>query len=153
MGQPGQALGRSRGGFSTKIHLRCDGEGRPLALHLTGGERHDQVGFEALLSGLAIKRPQRGRPRSRQGEPVADRGYTGAPIRRELKRRGIRAVITTRSTEKRRLTPDRAAYAERNRVERPINRLKQYRRSATRYEKRADTYAAFLTLIAVRSWL
>lgn len=105
------------------------------------------------MSGLAIKRPQRGRPRSRPGELVADRGYTGAPIRQELKRRGIRAVIPTRSTEKRQLVLDRAAYAERNRVERLINRLKQYRRIATRYEKRADTYGAFLTLVAIRCWL
>ena len=152
-GQRDQALGRSRGGFTTKIHLRCDGKGRPLVLHLTGGERHDQAGFKALLSGLTIKRPQRGRPRSRPRELVADRGYTGAPIRQELKRRGIRAVIPTRSTEKRRLMLDRAAYAQRNRVERLINRLKQYRRIATRYEKRADTYTAFLTLVAIRCWL
>lgn len=84
---------------------------------------------------------------------IADRGYTGAPVRDELKRRGIRAVIPTRSTEKRQLALDHAAYAERNQIERLINRLKQYRRVATRYDKRADTYAAFLTLVAIRSWL
>lgn len=84
---------------------------------------------------------------------IADRAYTGAPVRRELKRRGITAVIPTRSTEKRQLVIDRAAYAERNRIERLINRLKQYRRIATRYEKRADTYTAFLTLVAIRCWL
>ena len=62
-------------------------------------------------------------------------------------------MIPTHSTEKRRLMLDRAAYAQRNRVERLINRLKQYRRIATRYEKRADTYTAFLTLVAIRCWL
>jgi transposase len=84
---------------------------------------------------------------------IADRGYTGAPVRDELKRRGIKAVIPTRSTEKRQLAIDHAAYAERNRIERLINRLKQYRRIATRYEKRADTLHRLPDPRRDQSWL
>ena len=137
-GRPGQALGRSRGGFSAGIHLRRDGEGRPLVLHPTGGERHDQAGLEALLSGLAIERPRRGRPSSRPHEPAADRGCTGAPVRGEPRRRGIRAVVPTRPSETRRLTRDRAAHAERC----LIDRLEPHRPIATRHDKRARTPVA-----------
>lgn len=105
------------------------------------------------MSALRVGRPRTARPRSRPNALVADRAYTGAPIRQELKRRGICAVIPTRSTEKRQLALDREAYAARNRIERLINRLKQYRRIATRFEKRADTFAAFLSLVVVRCWL
>ncbi len=58
-----QALGRSRGGFSTKLHLRADAHGRPVALHLTGGERHDLLGVEPLFEQAALRTGRRGRPR------------------------------------------------------------------------------------------
>ena len=58
-----QALGRSRGGFSTKLHLRADAHGRPVALHLTGGERHDLLGVEPLFEQGALRTRRRGRPR------------------------------------------------------------------------------------------
>ncbi len=74
-------------------------------------------------------------------------------MRRYLRRRGIWAVIPTRNNEQRSPTFDRAAYRERNAVERLINRLKQFRRIATRYEKRAVNYLGMLTIAAIFLWL
>ncbi len=61
----GEALGRSRGGFSTKLHVRVDRRGAPLVLLLTAGERHDQTAFTALMEQGNVKRVGRGRPRRR----------------------------------------------------------------------------------------
>jgi transposase len=85
---------------------------------------------------------------------VGDTGYTGRPVRAYLRRRGIRAVIPRRCTEARRgVRFDRAAYRERNRIERTINRLKQHRAIATRYEKLAVSYHALLTIACILLWL
>ena len=70
----GEALGRSQGGFSTKVHLRADGHGRPITVVLTGGERHEQTALEALLDQGAIRRPGRGRPRLRPRAVAGDKG-------------------------------------------------------------------------------
>jgi transposase len=70
-------------------------------------------------------------------------------LRRYLRRRGIRAVIPSKSNQPRQRGFDRAAYRERNRVERTINRLKQWRRVATRYEKREANYLAMVTIAAI----
>ena len=102
----------------------------------------------------AVKRKGPGRPRLRPKRVAADKGYTGKPIRSYLRRRGIGAVIARRANESRRGTRfDREAYRERNRVERAFNRLKQYRRIATRYEKRAINYLAMLTIASIMLWL
>ena len=86
-------------------------------------------------------------PRRRPRRLAGDKGYTGRKIRGYLRRRGIGAVIPRLRTEPRRgVRFDRAAYRERNRVERLINRLEQFRRVATRYEKRAVNYAAMLAI-------
>ncbi len=82
------------------------------------------------------------------------KGYTGQPIRSYLRRRGIGAVIPRRTNEARRgVRFDRVAYRERNRVERTINRLKQHRAIATRYEKLQETYHALLTIATILLWL
>jgi transposase len=156
-GQHDEALGRSRGGFSTKIHVRAEGAGRPMAFVVSGGERHESRYVEALLAGGAVRRTGRGRPRVRPAQIVGDKGYSYSTVRQVLRRRGIRAVIPRRRDQRpgdRRCRPfDHAAYRERNRVERLINRLKQRRRLATRYEKRAAHFVAMLTLAAVSLWL
>lgn len=84
---------------------------------------------------------------------MADKGYSSGKIRRYLRRRGIRLTIPRKSNEKHRGRFDRAAYRNRNRIERLFNRLKQWRRIATRYEKRASNYDAMLTLVAIVLWL
>ncbi len=84
---------------------------------------------------------------------VGDKGYSGEKIRSYLRGRGIGAVIARQDNEKRRGGSfDKEAYRERNVVERAINRLKQFRRVATRYEKRAVNYKAMLTIAAIVLW-
>lgn len=120
---------------------------------LTPGQRHEATQVTPLLARGAVARP-RGRPRRRPERVAGDKGYTGRKIRRELRRRGIGAVIPRLKTEPRRgVRFDRAAYRERNKVERLINRLKQHRAIATRYEKLAAHYAALVTIACILLWL
>ncbi len=119
---------------------------------MTPGQRHEQAVFERLMERGAVKR-RRGRPRVRPQRVAADKGYSSGKVRRYLRRRGIGAVIPRKRNERRSPRFDRAAYRERNAVERTINRLKQWRRIATRYEKRATNYRAMLTIAAILLWL
>ena len=152
-GQHRQALGRSRGGVSTKLHLRCEGHGCPMVFVLTGGERHDNTAVDRLLAGGRVKRIGPGRPRHRPEAVVGDRGYSSHAIRRSLRRCGIRPIIPQKGNERPAYLMDWNRYCERNRIERLVNRLKQYRRIATRYDKTAASYAAFVALAAFRMWL
>jgi len=121
---------------------------------LTAGQRQEATQVPALLEQGAVARPGRGRPRVRPDRAVGDKGYTGRPIRTSLRQRGIGAVIPRRTNESRRGTRcDRAAYRERNRVERLINRLKQHRAITTRYDTLKETYHAFLTIACILLWL
>lgn len=107
-----------------------------------------------MLAGGAVARPSGGRPRTRPARIAADKGYTGHRVRSELRRRGIGAVIPRLRIEHHRgVRFDRAAYRERNQVERTINRLKQYRAIATRYDKLADTFQALLTIAMTLLWI
>lgn len=124
-----------------------------MVILLTAGQRHEAVAFEAVMEQGGVKRPGRGRPRLRPKRVVADKGYSSGKIRRYLRRRGIRMTIPHKQNERRRGPFDREKYRERNQVERLINRLKQFRRVATRYEKRAVNYKAMLTLAAILLWL
>ena len=119
---------------------------------LTEGQRHEQPVLPLLMERRAVKRPGRGRPRIRPDRVAGDKGYSSPAVRRYLKGRGIGAVIPTKADEEPDSTFDRAAYRERNAVERAINRLKQWRRIATRYEKRAVNYLAMLTIAAILLW-
>jgi transposase len=152
-GQEQQALGRSRGGFSTKLHLRAEGGGKPLAFLVTAGQRHEQSVFEPLMERGAVRRAGRGRPRHRPRRVVGDKGYSSRKVRCYLAQRGIGAVIPRRANEPQQRHFERDRYRERNRVERLINRLKQFRRVATRYEKLADSYVTMVTLAAILLWI
>jgi len=120
---------------------------------LTGGQRHEAPHLPALLERGAVKRAGRGRPRLRPARLAGDKAYSSRTNRRYLRRRHIGAVIPRRRDERPGRGFDRAAYRERNVVERFINRLKQNRRIATRYEKLAVSYAAMVTIAAIVLWL
>jgi len=149
-----QALGRGRGGFTTEVHLRAERRGKPVTWSLTPGQRGEATQVEALLEQGAVKRPRGGHLRRRPDRLGGDKGYTGRRIRRYLRRRGIGAVIPRLRTESRRgVRFDRAAYRERNRIERTMNRLKQHRAIATRYDKLEVRYHALLTIACILLWL
>ncbi|WP_338083737.1 MULTISPECIES: transposase [Azospirillum] len=115
-------------------------------------EVHDSKAFATLMGSGWIKRLGRGRPRLKPERLAADKACSGL-IRSALRRRGIQPMIPTKSNERPDPTFDRDAYRERNRVERLINKLKQFRRIATRYEKRAANYLAMITIVATLLWL
>ncbi|WP_405901613.1 IS5 family transposase [Streptomyces sp. NBC_00727] len=156
------AIGRSRGGLTTKIHLAADGNCRPLAFHLTAGQAGDAPAFAAVMARLRVPR-ERGRPRTRPEAVLADKAYSSRAIREHLLRRGIRAVIPVPADQRghrlrrgsrggRPPAFDREAYKQRNTVERCINRLKQWRGIATRYEKTAAIYLAGLHVAGIFLW-
>jgi transposase len=160
----GEALGRSRGGLSTKIHLAVDGRGRPLSVLLSGGQAGDNPYLLPVLDAIAVRGPAGGRPRKRPGLLLADKGYAHNSTRAALRRRGIRHAIPERRDQiahragrgARGGRPpgfDKEAYKQRNVVERCFNRLKQWRDLATRFAKRASIYRASLVLIAAIIWL
>ena len=124
-----------------------------MVVVLTAGERHEQPVLPPLMERGAVKRAGRGRPRVRPDRVAGDKGYSSPAVRRYLKGRRIGAVIPTKVDEAPDPAFDRAAYRERNVVERSINRLKQWRRIATRYEKRAANYLAMLTIAAILLWV
>ena len=124
-----------------------------MVFELTPGEQHEATVFELLMERGAIKRRGRGRPRRLPGRVAADKGYSSRKIRQYLSKRGIGVTIPRKSNEKHRGKFDKEAYKQRNLVERLFNRLKQFRRVATRYEKRGQNYKAMLTLAAILLWL
>jgi len=95
----GEALGRSQGGFSTKLHLRAEGGGKPIAAVLTAGERHEQFALDALMDKGAVPRLGRGRPRLRPRRTAGDRGYSSPPARCRLRQRRIEPVIPSRKDQ------------------------------------------------------
>src|SRR3954471_12603230 len=133
-GAEDEALGRSRGGFTTKIHLRCEGYGKPVTFTLTGGQVHDSQQVSALISRGAIRRIGRGRPRLRPAKMVGDKAYSSRRIRLALRKRGIIPVIPTKANERRQPGFDREAYRQRNIIERnhrahdqPVEELSTHR--------------------------
>ncbi|WP_436845973.1 IS5 family transposase [Streptomyces tibetensis] len=160
---PDHALGRSRGGLSTKVHLASDGHARPLALRVTAGQAGDAPAFEMVMAAIRVPRSGPGRPRTRPDIVLADRAYSSRAIRSHLRRRGIRAVIPQPSDQVghrlrrgsaggRPPTFDAASYKQRNAVERCINRLKQWRGLAMRTDKLAVAYQAALHVAAILIW-
>lgn len=157
--EPGDhAIGRSRGGLTTKIHLAADGNCRPLAFVLTAGQAGDAPAFAEVMDRLRVPR-RRGRPSTRPEVVLADKAYSARAIRDHLSKRGIRAVIPVPADQQgHRLRRGsvggrlREAYKQRNTVERCINRLKQWRGIATRYEKTATVYRAGLLIAGIFLW-
>jgi transposase len=146
-GQKHQALGRSRGGFSTKIHLKTDLDGNPLDFHLTGGEASDSTQFETSLDIGPDIRPR---------VAVTDKGYDSQANRAAAQARGITPVIPRRQNSKQRgrFFPKRL-YKLRARIEQTIGKLKRFKRVAMRCEKTDISYSAIISfacgLILVKS--
>ena len=135
------------------MHLKAEGRGKPLAFVFTPGQAHESPVFPRLMPQGAVKRPGPGRPRVRPGRAVGDKGYSSRANRRHLRRRGIRCTIPRKANEPRGGPFDRAVYRLRHKVENLINRCKQSRSLATRYDKRGRHYRALWTIAATILWL
>jgi transposase len=135
-------MGRSRGGLTTKIHACVDTNGMPVRLELTTGEAHDNRLVTELLTDL------------KSGAMLlADRGYDADWIRAFAGEHGAWANIPPKRNRKDPICFSPYLYRARNLVERFFNRIKQCRRVATRYDKLAANYLAFIKLAAIRIWL
>jgi transposase len=156
-GEPADhALGRSRGGFGTKVHLVCDGRGVPLAAVVTAGQAHESTQFERLMGRIRLRNGGRGRPRCRPVKLAGDKGYSYPRIRRWLARHGIKAVIPRRSDQRPgdgRVRLDREAYRRRAVVEQCVGWLKECRAVGTRYDKLAVNYEATVKLAMIQRCL
>jgi transposase len=159
-----EALGRSRGGLSTKIHLVADRRCRPIARILSPGQHGDSPRFIPLMDSIHIKRRGPGRPRKRPGRAMGDKAYSSRANRAYLRRRGIKAVIPVKEDQKANRCKlgskggrppifDRETYKERNTVERCFNKLRQFRAVATRYDKRQRIYQGTVDIASIRIWL
>ena len=136
-----QSLGRSRGGFSTKIHLACDALGNALRFILTGGERNDITQAESLVKDLVVD------------YVIADKGYDAQEFVLKLKERNSEAVIPSRSNQKEQRKIDEHLYKERHLIENQIGKLKQFRRVFSRFDKLAKNYLSFIYFASTVVWL
>jgi transposase len=140
-GAEAQAIGRSRGGATTKVHLIVDALGLPVAFEVTVGQRHDSQPAPTLIEKVQPK------------QLLGDKAYDSNEIRAQLERQGARAVIPSKKNRKQPAEFDREKYKARSEVECTFNLLKQCRRFATRYEKTLRNYAAVVALGCAFLWL
>ena len=139
-GGQSEALGRSRGGLSTKIHPVADAQGRPVRFPLTGGQRADVSQAIPLLTGLEA------------GAVIADKAYESNRVLGFVRDQGAEAVIPPKSNRRDPWEYDRDLYRDRNLIERAFNKLKQWRRIATRYDRRSLYLLSGLYLVSSVIW-
>jgi putative transposase len=130
-------LGRSRGGFSTKIHIAVDALGNPVEFLLTGGQEADVTRAEPLIDAHEAD------------AYILDKAYDSDAVVAAARRRGGEAVIPSKKNRKVARDYDKHLYKERKKVEWFINLLKQYRRVATRYEKTARNFLGFVHVASI----
>ena len=138
-GAKAQAIGPSRGGQTTKIHVLTDVLGRPAVIHLTPGNASDVTAAPDVLAAAP----------GRLHRLVADRGYDANALRRGLRAKGTKPVIPGRRCRKRAIRHDKRRYRDRWRIEAAICRLKDFRRVGTRYDKLAANFASAIALAAI----
>jgi transposase len=136
-GQGEQALGRSRGGFGTKVHAAVSGLGLPVRLILTAGQEADVSQGERLIEGVPVE------------VVIGDKGYDSKRLVRAVRARGAEAVIPSLSNRKEQRGYDRERYKDRNLAERFWGKIKRCRRVATRYEKTARNFLAFVHVASI----
>lgn len=127
--------------MTTKIHMLADALGRPLRFIITPGQMGDVTAAPALIEGQAA------------AAVLADKAYDSNAFRRHVADIGAAAVIPSNRTRKVLIPHDATAYKRRNRIERCFNRLKHFRRFATRYDRRTIHFAGFIHLAAAMIWL
>ena len=164
-GEPADhALGRSRGGFSTKIHLACDQHLQSVSFTLTAGQAGDSPQLTEVLDRIRVARPGPGRPRSRPDRVLADKAYSSRANRSYLRCRDIKTTIPVKDDQVRHRQArgsrggrppafDPEAYKTRNVVERCFNALKHKRGVATRYDKLAVRFEAAVQVANIDRWL
>jgi transposase len=136
-----QALGRSRGGWITKIHITVDSLGNPLRFSLSAGHRHDMTQAYELLTGFNFQRL------------IADRGYSAEHFITYLLGEGIEAVIPPHQRAKVLREYDKWLYRERHLIECFINKIKHFRRIFSRFDKFDSSYLGFLYFVGTLIWL
>lgn len=150
-------LGRSRGGFGTKIHLITDREGVPLAAAVSAGQAHESKHMGSTMALISVKRPS-GQQRQRPEALSGDKGYSYPGVRQWLREHGIKAVIPLKENQRSKYYQtdqafDREAYKGRNVIERCVGWLKECRRVLTRFEKLAVNYLAMIKIAMIERLL
>ena len=136
-----QGLGRSKGGFSSKLHAACDALGNPVRFFVTAGQRSDYIKALDLIQGREMD------------ALIADKGYDADYTVQAAKDIEAEAVIPSRARRKTAREYDKELYKERNLIERMFNKLKHFRRVATRYDKLDISYLGFVFLAGIYLWL
>lgn len=127
--------------MTCKIHMLADALGRPLRFILTGGQVHDVVGAPALLEGM------------QGGAVIADKAYDSRALRQFIADAGMKAVIPSTRSRKLPIPHDTVLYKHRNRIERCFNKLKHFRRFATRFDRKAVHFLAFIQIASAMIWM
>ena len=127
--------------MTTKIHTLTDAQGRPLRFILTAGQAHDSTTAAELLADRATT------------GVIADKAYDTNELRELIAAAEADAVIPSKSNRKVQIPHDAIAYKLRNRIERFFNKLKHFRRIATRYDRRACYFLAALHLASAMIWM
>lgn len=140
-GQEKEGLGRSCGGFSSKVHAKVDAFGRPLKFIITEGQAADIGQAQTLVGGDPCE------------NLLADKGYDSNPFRDFLALKNITPVIPSRANRLENIDYDKHTYKERNAVERFFGRIKEFRRIATRYDKTATMFHGALLIASIFIWI